>query len=124
MSSDDLPWQFGAGVSGLRLTSLRGPGVVATYAPGKNSWSAPAGVVLSIHGHNLGTAPADGKAFFGGTEVPWTSWTDQAIQIVLPSRLAGQTDTLTVKKGSATSSALTVNVTASRNAARAWALYE
>lgn len=101
-SSDDLAYQFGGGVTGTRLTSLRGGGVVRTSPDqvASPTYSVAAGTSVTLRGTNFGSTQAPGRqVVFGSTPVTEVlGWTNREITVAVPQALTG-TDNFKVQLG-------------------------
>ncbi len=122
MSSDDLFYQFGGGISSLGIPRITGPDVTMLhYNTGTVFKTGPA-TLIAIHGYFLGATQGTSKVYFSGVELPnIVAWSDDIVTLTLQPAIAG-TGMITVQRGAQTSNPL--QLTVEQNAAHDWELYE
>ena len=133
MSSDDLWYSFGAGVTSFVLTSLRsaaGGGATNVASRSSGAWADSvftftAGASVTVRGLNLGTTQGSARLLLGELELASVSrWTDREVDFQLPAEVTGAT-TLRIERGSYSTNSLSLDVlAASTSAAPGWVLYD
>ncbi len=125
MSSDDIPFVFGAGVTSSRLTSLRGTGVTLTSSPqAPPIYDVKAGATVILRGFNFGGPASNKSVTFDGTLLTDViSWTSREITVVLPEMLRG-TGGFVVNVGSRPTNSITATIIAGYTDADNWHIYD
>jgi hypothetical protein len=127
MSSDDLWYSFGPGVTGFALTSVRSNGGrrVAGLTASDVVFTLTAGAGITVRGLNLGATQSGARVLLGTLELTSVSrWSDREVDLLLPSGVTGVT-TLRIERGSYSTNNLQLNILAAPNSARDdWSLYD
>jgi hypothetical protein len=131
-SADDLWYQFGTGVTSFALSSLKGTTVTGgppqSLSPGlrtptPSSYQAYAGSSVTLRGMNLGSTRDSAQVLFGTQELAAvTRWSDREVDVTLPPGVTGQAD-LVIKRGIASTNALSLSIVALPAAASDWQLF-
>jgi hypothetical protein len=119
-SGDDIFYQFGGGITAIALSSVR----AASSSTGAAALTVPAGSAIVVRGMNLGATQSVGKVLWGSQELTGvTSWSSREIAVTLPSNLQG-INNLVMQRGTFTTNALSLTITAPQTAAQNWELYQ